>query len=74
MNKTFTFIIIMHRHEKEKAQPSMSTANLITLAPNILKKTTMKEGSLQKTLFCGTTSKYRGLKELEICKFMLFRN
>jgi len=38
MNKTFTLIIIItYRHEKEKAQPSISTANLITLAPKVLK-------------------------------------
>ena len=47
----------MYRHEKEKAQPSISTANLITLAPKVLKKTTLQEGSLQKALFCGTTYK-----------------
>ena len=37
---------------KGKGQPSISTANLITLAPRVVKKTTMK----QKALFCGTTS------------------
>jgi hypothetical protein len=54
--KKFTLItiIIMYRHEKEKAQPSISTANPITLAPKVLKKTTMKDGSLQKAPFCGT--------------------
>jgi hypothetical protein len=46
----------MYRHETSKAQPSVSTENII-LAPKILKKTTLKEqGSLQKALFCGTTS------------------
>jgi hypothetical protein len=51
MNKTFTLISIMYRHAKEKAQPSISTANLITLARKVLKKTTMKEVRLQKALF-----------------------
>jgi hypothetical protein len=46
----------MYRHEQEKVEPSVSTANLITLAPKVLTKTTMKEVSLQKALFCGTTS------------------
>jgi len=61
----------MYRHEK--AQPSTSTADLITLAPKVLKKTTMKD-EVYKSTFLWSTTYDRGLKQLEIFKFMLFRN
>ena len=57
MNKTFTLIIIiMYRHEKEKAQPSISTANLITLAPKVLKKDNNERRKFTKSTFLWNTS------------------